>query len=76
MNLLDEMSYKADFVPKGCNTPRQRAIRFGAGITLAKAYKFAHEHKSTIVGGDDGQIGVAGGWIMVSWLGLRTLCTH
>jgi hypothetical protein len=62
---LNETRRIRHFVPKGCHTPPQDSFTVGGGVQWLTAYRRAHELNITLVGGMFGQVGSAGGWIMV-----------
>lgn len=47
-----------------CNDYTGPAIRFGAGIQVQEAYAYAKTHGLTVLGGEAGTVGLAGGWSM------------
>ncbi|PYH82445.1 FAD/FMN-containing dehydrogenase [Aspergillus uvarum CBS 121591] len=65
---LQDMSYHARFVPKGCpanSTTTYNAITAGAGVNFDEAYAFAHDHNVTILGGYSPTVGLSGGWVQM-----------
>ncbi|KAI9046030.1 putative isoamyl alcohol oxidase [Aspergillus affinis] len=59
---LRNLSYDEAFKPEGCSTS-YKAITGGAGVNFDEAYKFANEHKVTILGGYSSTVGLSGGWV-------------
>ncbi|KAI9359410.1 hypothetical protein BD770DRAFT_319845 [Pilaira anomala] len=60
--------HDADFQPVGCSSSSSAeegytAFTFGGGVKWFDAYRAAHEHNVTVVGGAQAGVGVAGGWL-------------
>ena len=60
---LQELTNKPGFVAAGCKVAPQDAITIGAGVQWGDAYKFADSVGKLLVGGDNGFVGAAGGWV-------------
>lgn len=61
---LQKIEFHESFVPEECpSVASQKAFTFGGGVKWFDAYRAAHEHNVTVVGGAQAGVGVAGGWL-------------
>ncbi|KAF7163387.1 hypothetical protein CNMCM6106_000337 [Aspergillus hiratsukae] len=69
---LQQMRYRPDFVPQGCDprTASAPAITVGAGVNFNQVYRFADAHNITFVGGSSPTVGASGGFTMSGGHGL------
>ncbi|KAE8152244.1 FAD-binding domain-containing protein [Aspergillus avenaceus] len=62
---LRSLQYTPNFIPAGCDagaSSEYRAVTVGGGVNLDEAYRFAHDHNVTFVGGYAPTVSVGGGW--------------
>jgi hypothetical protein len=60
---LQKIEFHESFQSCGEDQP-YKAFTFGAGVNWFDAYRAAHEHNVTLVGGAQAGVGVAGGWLL------------
>ena len=54
------MLYHDSFTPTGCSADPIPAISVAAGHRMGEIYEAAAEHDSTVIGGDDAEVGIGG----------------
>lgn len=61
---LQKIEFHESFQPEECpSVASQKAFTFGGGVKWFDAYRAAHEHNVTVIGGAQAGVGVAGGWL-------------